>query len=313
MVKTDDKIFFSVGIMAYNNAQYISKAISSVLNQTFDNWELIISDDNSSDNTEQIVRPYLNDSRIKYKKHSVNLGQADNWKYVISNSRGVYFATLHADDFWDWNYLRTAYHHIKKDSYEIIQYNWVKIDESNNNIGTGPLKIHKVLSNLEFLRIQLERFTCLPSATIFKRDLAKVIDYPDSKYKFAVDLQFFIKLAIHIRLAVQIDENLVYYRIHNNSATSNFGSGENWRKERKILRKDLEHYFKNENVKSAFLRLLKSKEAQWAFESALINAKIGNKIECKLDMKEGMGLTTIPNFKNFKLFMKVFYYLKQIK
>ena len=120
-------------------------------------------------------------------------------------------------------------------------------------------------------------------------------------------------MAIHIRLAVQIDENLVYYRIHNNSATSNFGSGENWRKERKILRKDLEHYFKNENVKSAFLRLLKSKEAQWAFESALINAKIGNKIECKLDMKEGMGLTTIPNFKNFKLFMKVFYYLKQIK
>ncbi|MGI1671152.1 MAG: glycosyltransferase [Neptuniibacter sp.] len=85
---------------AYNAENYISDAIDSVLSQTFENWELLIVDDCSSDNTLSIISRYASDQRIKLLKNSKNLGGAGARNRAIEIAVGRYIAFLDSDDMW---------------------------------------------------------------------------------------------------------------------------------------------------------------------------------------------------------------------
>ena len=89
----------SVIMPTYNHVQYIGEAIDSVLNQTYRNFELIIIDNYSKDNTEKIVASYKDD-RIKYLKFRNNGIIAASRNYGIRHSRGEYIAFLDSDDLW---------------------------------------------------------------------------------------------------------------------------------------------------------------------------------------------------------------------
>ena len=89
----------------YNGAQYISQTIDSVLAQTYGDWEMIIVDDGSKDNSAQIVRAYMEkDSRIKFLQQP-NAGSAAARNNGIRNAQGQYIALLDADDLWDPEFL----------------------------------------------------------------------------------------------------------------------------------------------------------------------------------------------------------------
>ncbi len=91
----------SVGIPTYNNPEGLRRALSSIVNQTYTNLEIIVSDNCSPDpGTERVVREFMaNDNRIKYFRQSTNKGPAFNFEFVRDNSRGEYFMWL-ADDDW---------------------------------------------------------------------------------------------------------------------------------------------------------------------------------------------------------------------
>lgn len=89
----------SIVIPTYNRADFLPKAIQSVLNQTYRNWEIIIIDDGSTDNTEGIVKSYK-EARIRYILHKSNLGLSAARNTGIKNSRGEYIAFLDSDDEW---------------------------------------------------------------------------------------------------------------------------------------------------------------------------------------------------------------------
>lgn len=95
----------SVIMPTYNRAYIIRRAIHSVLNQTYTNFELIIIDDGSTDNTAEVVKSF-NDSRIIYIKHARNLGIASARNTGIGISQGEYIAFLDSDDEWLPNKLR---------------------------------------------------------------------------------------------------------------------------------------------------------------------------------------------------------------
>jgi glycosyltransferase involved in cell wall biosynthesis len=90
--------FISVLIPAYNNGQFIKEAIDSVLAQEYDNLEIIVVDDGSTDNTQEIVMAYQNTS-IQYF-HKENSGIASTRNYCLAKARGEYIAWLDSDDFW---------------------------------------------------------------------------------------------------------------------------------------------------------------------------------------------------------------------
>ncbi len=91
----------SVIIPTYNQGDFLPRAIKSVLEQTFQNFELIIVDDASTDNTEEVVKKFQEeDERIKYKRHQKNKGGNAARNTGLRNAKGEYIAFLDSDDEW---------------------------------------------------------------------------------------------------------------------------------------------------------------------------------------------------------------------
>ncbi len=89
----------TVCLPTYNSGEFITQAIDSILEQTFKDFELIISDDCSTDNTPEIIRSYLEkDRRIKYLQNSQNLGLFMNWNRCLESASGEYITVFAQDD-----------------------------------------------------------------------------------------------------------------------------------------------------------------------------------------------------------------------
>ena len=78
----------SVIMPSYNTAKYISESIQSVIDQTYTDWELLIVDDCSSDNTDKIVEPFLADNRVKYFHNGMNSGAALTRNKALREAKG---------------------------------------------------------------------------------------------------------------------------------------------------------------------------------------------------------------------------------
>lgn len=97
----------SIGMPVYNGELYLREAIDSLLSQTFADFELIISDNASSDNTELICKEYASkDARIRYFRQLENRGPAVNFQIVLDQAIGEYFMWAAADDFWGSGFIR---------------------------------------------------------------------------------------------------------------------------------------------------------------------------------------------------------------
>lgn len=91
----------SIGMPVYNGERFIKEALNSLLTQTFTNFELIISDNASTDGTEEICKEYAkNDPRIRYIRQTYNRGAIINFQFVLNEAVGEYFMWAAADDIW---------------------------------------------------------------------------------------------------------------------------------------------------------------------------------------------------------------------
>jgi len=96
----------SIGMPVYNGAKFIREALDSLLAQTFTDFELIISDNASTDETEAICQEYAaKDARIRYVRQAKNLGAVANFKFVLDEAVGEYFMWAAHDDKWSKAYL----------------------------------------------------------------------------------------------------------------------------------------------------------------------------------------------------------------
>ena len=96
----------SIGMPVYNGADHVAKAIQAILSQTFEDFELVISDNASSDGTDQICRRYAAlDPRIRYCRNDHNLGAAANYNRVFELARAEYFKWAAHDDLYAPEYL----------------------------------------------------------------------------------------------------------------------------------------------------------------------------------------------------------------
>lgn len=96
----------TIGMPVYNGEKYIREALDSLLGQTFRNFELIISDNASTDGTQAICQSYLNrDSRIRYVRQSENLGALNNFCFVLKEAQAQYFMWAACDDTWSTEWV----------------------------------------------------------------------------------------------------------------------------------------------------------------------------------------------------------------
>lgn len=140
------KDLVSIITPSYNTAKYIGKTIESVQAQTYENWEMIIVDDCSSDNTDEVVASYMSDKRIKYIKNEKNSGAAVSRNRALREAGGRWMAFLDSDDLWSPEKLEKQISFMEKNEYYFSYTNYEEIDEQGNLLGvkvTGPKKVSK--------------------------------------------------------------------------------------------------------------------------------------------------------------------------
>lgn len=136
----------SIIMPSYNTAGFIKETIGSVLKQSYTNWELIIVDDCSPDNTDEIVEPFLSDTRIKYLKNEQNSGAAVSRNRALREAKGKWIAFLDSDDLWMPEKLQKQIEFMKKNGYHFSYTNYAEINVDGNRNGisvTGPKIITK--------------------------------------------------------------------------------------------------------------------------------------------------------------------------
>ncbi len=106
----------SIVMPSYNTGKYIAESIKSVLAQTYKDWELLIVDDCSVDNTDAIVAEF-HDTRIRYFKNEKNSGAAVSRNRALREAKGKWIAFLDSDDLWHPNKLETQLSFMKKRGY----------------------------------------------------------------------------------------------------------------------------------------------------------------------------------------------------
>lgn len=135
----------SIIMPSYNTALYIEETIQSVLNQTYPNWELIIVDDCSTDNTDEVLEK-IKDPRIHYLKNEKNSGAAVSRNKALRKAKGQWIAFLDSDDLWMPNKLEKQIRFMEENGYAFSYTNYEEIDVNGNKTGvtvTGPKKITK--------------------------------------------------------------------------------------------------------------------------------------------------------------------------
>lgn len=134
----------SIIMPSYNTAKFISETIDSVLTQIYTNWELIIVDDCSTDNTDEVVKSFLSDDRIKYIKNEKNSGAAFSRNRALCEAKGKWIAFLDSDDVWLPEKLEKQIAFMEKNDYHFSYTNYIEIDEfsiPNGRVITGPKKV----------------------------------------------------------------------------------------------------------------------------------------------------------------------------
>jgi glycosyltransferase involved in cell wall biosynthesis len=135
----------SLGLPVYNGERFIRETLDSILNQTFQDFELIISDNASTDSTESICQEYAaNDPRVRYYRNEQNLGAARNYKKVFELSTAEYFKWCASDDVLASTYLEKCVDILDRFPSVILCYpREIFVDESGQ-----PIKEHSNLLNL---------------------------------------------------------------------------------------------------------------------------------------------------------------------
>ena len=133
----------SIIMPSYNTAPFIAESIRSVMAQTYTDWELIIVDDASTDNTDEIVAS-CNSPRIRYLKNDRNRGAAYSRNRALREAKGKWIAFLDSDDLWAPNKLEKQIAFMTKNGYAFSYTRYEEMDENGKFTGTivgGPKRI----------------------------------------------------------------------------------------------------------------------------------------------------------------------------
>ena len=177
----------------YNRAHFIETAMRSIQKQTFTDWELVIPDDGSTDNTEEVVeRLQREEPRIVYIKNPVNQGISRNYNSGFAVAKGEYIAMIDDDDPWcDERKLEKQIAFLDKDhDYVAVGGGVIVVD------GTGVEKYRyfKPESDAEIRKYMLFSNPMANSTTLFRRSTAEKVGWYDPSIRYSGDRDFFLKL-----------------------------------------------------------------------------------------------------------------------
>ncbi len=199
----------------YNCGRFIGETIESVINQTYKNWEMIIVDDCSRDNTKDIVNKYAqNDDRIKYHLLETNSGAAIARTKAMELAKGDYMAFLDSDDLWFEDKLEKQLKFMKENNFNFVCTEYEQIDEQSNPLG----KVIKVRDKANYNRVLLD---CPVGNSTVMYNVKVMGKFKVPNIRKRNDDALWLQMLKKEEYIHGMQEILMKYRIRENSISSN--------------------------------------------------------------------------------------------
>lgn len=217
----EKKQLVSIGLPVFNGDNYLAEAIESVLGQTYKNFELLISDNASTDKTGEICQRYASqDNRIRYYKNDHNLGANPNFNRLVALASGTFFKWMAHDDLVSPDYLEKAIAKMDSHPDAVVCHTAVKmIDERGNRICTNENKLQGTASLRVYDRLGaliLEDPNCQSVFALFRTNILRRTRLFHIGHNG--DRLLMVELALQGPL-VHINEPLFWNRIHGERYT----------------------------------------------------------------------------------------------
>lgn len=217
-------------LTTYNGEKYLKEQIDSILNQTYTNFRLLISDDCSKDSTIKILKEYeQKDNRIKVFLQEKNLGYVKNFEFLLTKVENEIYALSDQDDVWNNDKVEKTYKKLKEEDADLVFTDLEIVNEKletiNSSFNDYMFLSRKIKKYYKDYRLQY-LYNCITGCTLMskKKYLEKIIPIPmDSKYVIH-DTWIGLIVALNGKIAY-LDEATIKYRQHgNNQVGSNHTS-----------------------------------------------------------------------------------------
>jgi len=197
----------------YNKQKYLGQAILSVLNQSFKNYEWIIVNDGSIDDSESIILSFV-DSRIKYFK-TKNQGQSKASNFALKNSKGRYIKFFDADDVMNSTHLEEQMIMMGNDNNILVSCKWGRFyEEFHDNVVFTPELVWKDLTNLEWMKTALSQKSDMMPAWLWliPSDVIKKVGGWDERLTLNNDFEFSMRLLSSVKEVKFCEKAQIFYR-----------------------------------------------------------------------------------------------------
>lgn len=231
----------SVIIPNYCHSKYLDERISSILNQTYQNYEIIILDDCSPDEGASIgvIEKYRDNPKVSHIVYNeLNSGSTfKQWYLGISLAKGNLLWIAESDDSCSPVLLETLVNEFEKYPDTVYAYSTSCLVDQDSNIYMRPIdRKNKHLDGVDYIKKYLVQGNSVQNASscLFRKDVVSTIDQEYTKYKGAGDWLFWLLLAEKGEVSI-VNKGLNYFRKHNNNTTAQcYSNGKNF-KENKII------------------------------------------------------------------------------
>jgi glycosyltransferase involved in cell wall biosynthesis len=220
----------SVLMSAYNHSKFIKESIESVLNQTYQDFELLIIDDNSTDDTFAIISAFSS-SKIWYSKNQQNVGMVLNTNRLITMAKGDYIAIINSDDTWEASKLAKQMQFLEQQNQANLAGCFTLANTINEKSEVISLKkptfIYQDYNKEQFLAYffhQQQHHFCYPSVLV-KKEVLQQVGLFNPALILLLDFEMWIKILLADFELKILPEKLTNFRVLNNNANLG-GAGE---------------------------------------------------------------------------------------
>ncbi len=254
-------VALSVILPVYNGAKYLPEAINSILNQTINDFELIIADDGSTDGSRQVIESYrCKDKRILVSNNEKNLGKVNTVNRVLALCRGKYLTIHDADDFSLLHRFDRQMTLLEKENYSLCGTAYYTFDQKGNYLNNVYPP-----SDYEEIRMKARKHSCFHGPTmIFRRDIIEKVGGLYRMKKMGEDVDFSMRVTEKYH-TTNLTEPLYAYRLNAEAVTKSLNYD--------LLGRQVDHEIKYFMVKQR-LNHPEGKDCMMETDTATLNAKI---------------------------------------
>ena len=210
--------FISVILPAYNAAEFLNESIDSILHQTYQNFELIIVNDGSTDNTQAIIEQYA-DPRIKCIQHDQNKGLVNCLNEAITLSKGEYIVRMDADDIAFNNRIQLQVAYLNEHPAVSIVGTHALFFEKDINAQLPNWELDLNTNTVSEIKKALAWENCIIHPTVcIRSEVAKSLLYDVAQINYE-DYDLWMRAIAHNLIIAKINEPLLYYRVQAGSIT----------------------------------------------------------------------------------------------